>query len=340
MRRAALPFLLCFAMACGARTGLDDPPTDAGTFDAAPPECARDSMCDDGVSCTEDRCSGGRCVHTTRDERCADDDPCTVAERCDPTLGCTSQPNRCDDAVACTLDSCDPSARGCQHEARFDLCPLSHRCDLSVGCVARALVHDPQFLYEIDLPSGALRELTRSELDLTDLALHPDGTAYGITAQSLFTIDQATGLATFVAMLDARNVGLDVTPDGDLVVAGPRLVSRLDRVTGASTPFATFPGGLSASGDIATVEGRMLITATTSVSSRTLPDVLVEVPPDGGEAVVVGSVGFPCVWGLAPFGPSLYGFTCAGYLLEIDPFTGEGRRLAMLGRQFGGAAAR
>ena len=64
-------------------------------------------------------------------------------------------------------------------------------------------------------------------------------------------------------------------------------------------------------------------------------------PPDGSPPFEVGVIGFNCVWGLAPFGDTLYGFTCDSELLEIDPDTGAGRVIAMLsGRRVGGAAAR
>lgn len=327
------------AAGCGARTDLA---AEADESDAAPPECLRDEQCDDGLDCTEDRCAARTCVSTPRDDRCGDELFCTVGERCDPIMGCLSRPNPCDDGVACTEDACVEVDRRCDHAARFDLCPLSHRCDLELGCVARALVHDSEALWEVDLPSGRITRLAPTALALTDIALHPDGTAYAIDRASLFEIDQATGGTTFVARLDDENVALDVSPEGQLLTAGLTAVSRVDRRTGAIEPFAFFPDGLYASGDIAFVRARMLVTATDSPgTSAGSDDLLMEVPAAGGRLAPVGDVGFPCVWGLAPFGETLYGFTCRGLLLEIDPDTGAGRRIATLGGlRIGGAAAR
>lgn len=327
---------------CGAKTAPETPRMDAGAFDAGPAECDDDGDCDDGVDCTEDRCSSNVCVRTPRSDRCGDDLFCTVGERCDPLAGCVSEPNACSDGVDCTEDTCDEARDRCSSEPRFDRCPLSHRCDPEIGCVARALVHDDDDLWEVDLPSGNLTRLAPAEISFTDLALHPDGTAWAINRTALFELDQATGLVEFVANLPDGNVALDVSPEGELLTAGLTTVDTIDRATGASRPIAMFPPGRFASGDIAFVRGRMLVTATdnpgVSVGSD---DWLMEVPPDGGRIVEIGTTGFPCIWGLAPFGETLYGFTCRGLLIEIDPDTGRARQLARLrGLRIGGAAAR
>ncbi len=342
MLAARLLLAAMLLAACGGKTGLDRPRPDAGELDAAPPECTDDRHCDDGLECTEDRCEARACVNRPRDEVCDDGAFCTVSDRCDPTLGCVSDPNPCSDGVSCTEDTCDERMDRCEHAPSAGLCPLSHRCDLERGCVARALIHDPNALWEVDLPSGTFRRLSRTGVSFTDLALHPDGTAYAINRRSLFELDQDTGLVRRIAAVTDENVALDVSPDGQLLTAGDRVVSRLDRVSGRSEPFARFPPGLFASGDIAFVRGRMLVTATrTPGSSVGAADRLLEVPLDGGELTEVGEIGFPCVWGLAPFGDTLYGFTCQGLLLEIDPDTGGGRSIAtLMGLQVGGAAAR
>lgn len=327
--------------ACGSKTALEQPRVDAGPFDGPPPECRDDGDCHDDLDCTEERCEGRRCVRVPRDERCDDDRFCTI-DRCRPGVGCVSQPNPCSDGVNCTEDRCDERLDRCEHAPQVARCPLSNRCDPVEGCVARALVHDSDALYEVDLPGGAIRTLAPAELTFTDLALHPDGTAYAINRRSLFELDQQTGLVRFLANLDDGNVALDVAPEGSLVTAGDTTVARVDRFSGVAEPFAALPPGLFTSGDIAFVGGRMLLTATdTPGTSVGTDDLLMEVPREGGVLVAVGDVGFPCVWGLAPFGDRLFGFTCQGRLLEIDPDSGAARELASLGgRRFGGAAAR
>jgi len=339
--RSRLALFVLLAAGCGARTGLDAF-ADAGMRDAAPPECRVDSQCDDGLDCTVDRCVRGTCERSADDARCDDGQFCTGAGRCDPVDGCVFAGRRCGDGVECTEDTCDEAADTCVSVPRVDRCPLSHRCDPVLDCVARAIVHDDDFLWEVDLPSGAMMRLAVADVPLTDVSLLPDGRLFGVTTDSLFALDETDGSATFVAPLPERSVALDVTPDGDLVSAGISSILRIDPDTGRSTPLAPFPPGFGASGDIAFVRGRMLVATTDrpgEVTSR--PDRLFEVPTDGSPAFEVGVIGAACVWGLAPFGDTLYGFTCDGLLLEIDPDTGRGREIArLMGRRIGGAAAR
>lgn len=333
--------LVWLVAGCGARTGLDVF-ADAGARDAAPPECRVDSQCDDGIECTVDRCVRGTCERAADDARCDDGQFCTGDGRCDPVDGCVFPGRGCGDGVPCTEDLCDEEADVCASVPRVDRCPLSHRCDPVLDCVARAIVHDDDFLWEVDLPGGAMMRLAPSDIPLTDVSLLPDGRLFGISTDSLFALDETDGSATFVAALPERSVALDVTPDGDLVAAGTTTILRIDPDSGRATRLAPFPPGFGASGDIAFVRGRMLVAVTDrpgEVTSR--PDRLFEVPDDGSPPFEVGVIGVPCVWGLAPFGETLYGFTCNGELLEIDPDEGRGRVIAhLMGRRIGGAAAR
>lgn len=102
-------------------------------------------VCDDGLTCTDDRCDDGMgCVVDRVHTRCDDGVPCTV-DSCTATAGptgcenmpddascngpCTTgatcaadgctdgMPVDCDDDTECTVDSCDPAGReACQHD--------------------------------------------------------------------------------------------------------------------------------------------------------------------------------------------------------------------------------
>jgi hypothetical protein len=344
--------------ACGARTALevDAGPRDAATFDAAsdapPPECRRDADCDDGLECSADTCESLRCLHRGVDARCDDGLFCTGPGRCDLARGCVNgERPPCADALACTLDVCVEALDACEHEPDATLCPLSHRCDPELGCVARAVIHDTDGrLFEIDLPGGSVRSFGSAMLPLTDITLHSDGIFYAITTRSLFRLDPSMPGSDwrFVAALGDDFVALDVHPGGELVGAGRPVVAVINRATGRSTRINDLPGRWLASGDIAFVRGRMLVSATQTPGSGIGMDHLFEVPLDGATPFDLGPIGFGCVWGLAPFGDTLYGFTCRSELIEIDPTTGTGRlRSRMDGTsvgapslRVGGAAAR
>ena len=332
--------LLC---ACGARTDLEvERGPDAG-FDAGvdvgvdAPACRRDRDCDDGLECTRDECTGGRCAITPRDARC-DDTVCTTG-RCDLERGCVPVPISCDDGVPCTVDLCLDEL-GCTSTPNDALCPISHRCDAERGCIARALVTDPDALYEVELPSGETRLLTETGPGYTDIALAPDRQLYGVTFTGLFTLTDTMPLAERVGDSDAW-VALDVGPDGVLYAAGENeRVVAIDLASLDTRVVARLPAPFVASGDIAFVEGRMLVTVTDDPSSERDDTRLAEVRLVDGAVTILGRTGFPCIWALAAFGPELYGFTCRGDLLRIDPFTAESELLRSLRLRIGGAAAR
>ncbi|MEZ4339570.1 MAG: hypothetical protein R3B82_23350 [Sandaracinaceae bacterium] len=117
----------------------DAGPRDAGTPpDGARPDatvmlpdastdCTVDGDCDDGIPCTNDRCTGGVCVRVADDAACDDGNPCTD-DTC--TLsGCSQDPNTvpCDDGLFCNgFDRCE--AGTCSMHAG-DPCASPTVCD-------------------------------------------------------------------------------------------------------------------------------------------------------------------------------------------------------------------
>ena len=333
-------FLMVLLVGCGARTGLEAPRGAVdGSPDAGPDAamCSRDRDCDDGLDCTADDCRRGRCENEPRDGRC-DDTTCTIG-RCDSELGCVADPISCDDGVSCTVDACSEE-EGCSSTPDDTLCPISNRCDPVRGCIARALIHDSQDLYEVELPSGELRRLTETGPSYTDIALAPDRQLYGVSRTGLFRFFDDYPLADRIGDSDSW-VALDVGPDGRLYAAGEsERIVVIDFDTFDWRVVARLPSPFVASGDIAFVEGRMLITVTDTPSSTSDDTRLAEVDLESGTARVLGRTGQPCIWALAAFGPELYGFTCTGNLLRIDPFTGASDVVRSLRLRIGGAAAR
>ncbi len=334
-----------FFVACGARSELIGavPSRDAALADAADsvdvfvPECTADRACNDDIACTRDRCTDGRCVHTADDSRCDDGLFCTVADRCDPQRGCVSAPRVCDDGVACTAERCDEFGNACLSEPDDRLCPISHRCDPMRGCIARVLATDRRMLYEVELPNALVRPIGRTSAIITDLALAPDRSLYGVGANQLFGIDARTGAATPIVPVMGDFTALDAAPDGTLYGgAGDRLVA-IDPATGAVSTAGQYPPGLEASGDIAAYGNELLASARAMFNGV---DSLVAFDIAAGTSRVVGSTNFRCVYGLAAFGTTLYGLTCEGQIITIDAATGAGTQIAGTSVSFYGATAR
>jgi hypothetical protein len=94
--------------------------------------------CDDGVSCTTDRCDepSDRCVHLPNDAACDDGGFCDGVETCDALRDCQdgAAPS-CADAVGCTEDTCDEAMDECIHAADDLACAADEACDSTEGCL-------------------------------------------------------------------------------------------------------------------------------------------------------------------------------------------------------------
>ncbi len=248
---------------------------------------------------------------------------------------CVRDPD-CDDGIACTVDECNAEGPGCKNTPVNARCPVSQLCDPALGCVALAFAVDKASLYDIRLPSAHYTLLGGTgNASLTDVALHPDNILYGISTSALYTLNQDTGAPTQVALVPEGLNALDVAPDGTLYGAGSGTLYELDRKTGKATPLIAFPPGTISSGDLVFIGPRLLASAKTATD-----DALVELDLAKKTSRVVGQIGYGCVWGMAAYETDLYGFTCNGEVLTIDPDTGASMLITQNGIHFDGASAR
>lgn len=305
--------------------------TDAG--------CTTDLQCQTHVACVLDQCDPSLhvCTRTPHDSMCDDGVFCNGAERCDLTQGCVSgAPPNCDDAISCTIDRCEEATKACVHDPENKLCPISHVCDPLLGCQAHAFAHDETTLYDVRIPSGQVKVIGKTNASLTDIALSPNNVLYGVDFNALYTLDQNKGAATFVKQTNSGFLNAaDCAPDGTLYVGGGVTLYTMDTGTGLVTQVGTYPGGTSSSGDLAFIGSRLL--ATANVGNV---DSLVEFDLKNNTAKSLGVTGFSCIWGLAAYGSTLYGLTCDGRILSIDPNTAKSSQLNQINVTFRGAAAR
>lgn len=112
-------------------SGAADAGLDAARADGAA-ECVTNLQCDDGVDCTVDVCSAGRCERTPRADRCPSGSACDTRRGCLPRRSCSVDAD-CGDTDPCTTsERCDTAARFCV----FDTQPDGVRCD-ATGRVCR-----------------------------------------------------------------------------------------------------------------------------------------------------------------------------------------------------------
>ena len=115
-----------------------------------PVRCSRDAECDDGVFCNgaeacDEDAPGTGCL--PGEPIVCDDGASCTADRCDEDADrCVATPDdsACGDAVDCTVDRCDPSASdgptGCVSVpddglCAGDYCTVGRRCSATAGCV-------------------------------------------------------------------------------------------------------------------------------------------------------------------------------------------------------------
>ncbi len=198
---------------------------------------------------------------------------------------------------------------------------------------AEMFVHTADDLYVIDdelfdLTLVGSFGLDASEGGMTDMAVTPDGTLYGITKTKLYTLDRDTGAATYVADVPGLgNVGMTFLRDGTLLAtdqAGG--VRRVDPISGEVIEVGSFGGGYATAGDlVAVADGTMFaISDEGPVGDEQDNNVLLTVNTDTGVASPVGQIGFGGVFGCAVANNKVYAFTRDGEVIEIDPASGAG----------------
>ncbi len=104
--------------------------------------CQNDTECEDGFSCTVDRCDNLThiCTRTLDHEYCDNQQVCDGVETCSGTQGCIDgDPLYCNDGIACTTDLCDNST-GCYFVPNDLLCEdnevcTTDICSTELGCI-------------------------------------------------------------------------------------------------------------------------------------------------------------------------------------------------------------
>jgi hypothetical protein len=329
-----LPLLVAglVAAGCGARTAaLDILPAEGPDASNDAPS-ATESGTDAGVDSPEE-------VGTEAD---LDTSPETldVAEEPAPDgQACTSSA-QCNDGIPCVTGTCDLAIGQCVYMPNSTLCPTGFVCEIPLGCTAGGYAVSDSTLYSFEVPSGALASIGPTGASMYDIALHPNGTLYGVdSVGGLYTIDVTTGNATLLVSLsgDSDANALEATPDGTLYGATEEgELFTIDPQTGVTTDVLTYPDDLTSSGDLAAIGSLLYASASGTGSS----DELLVIDPASGSASVVGSIGFQCVYGLASYAKSLFGFTCGGDIVSIDTTTGAGTVVATGGPEYYGASAR
>lgn len=123
----------------GGSAGMGGSGGSGGSTSSGGGACTIDADCDDGFSCTTDRCSAAMCAHTATNAACDNGMYCDGTERCDPpngdaTTGCAMGAGPCDDAVSCTVDACDEATDSCTSTPDDTSCDDGAFCTGTESC--------------------------------------------------------------------------------------------------------------------------------------------------------------------------------------------------------------
>jgi hypothetical protein len=164
---------------------------------------------------------------------------------------------------------------------------------------------------------------------MTDIAVDRDGNITGISWGAVYAVDKDTAQCTFLSNLTGQEFnGMSWVPQGlidpgaEVLIAGglQGSVWRIDPMTGESTQIGDYGGAVESSGDIVSVSG--FGTVATVKNGSTL-DYLARIDEQTGAATMIGSTGYPDIWGVGYWGGRVFGFVATNEFVLIDVDTGE-----------------
>jgi hypothetical protein len=172
-------------------------------------------------------------------------------------------------------------------------------------------------------------EGSESEM-MTDIAVDKNGDITGISFGAVYAVDHDTAACTFLSNLQGDQFnGLSFLPVGAIddndeeVLVGAGLageVWQIDPLTGDSTMIGDYGGIVESSGDIVSVAG---FGTVATVKNGSTNDYLARIDLETGNATMIGTTGYPDIWGIGFWKNKVYGFVATNQFVLIDVDTGE-----------------
>lgn len=150
----------------------------------------------------------------------------------------------------------------------------------------------------------------------------------GCWFDDFLSLDPTTGSGRVIGSIGLQGVNaLTVASDGVVYGAqGEGQFFTINKATGRATLIGKYGPGMGSAGDLAfRDDGVLFATITRDGYDNTWLGV---VNLRNGTATLLGSIGYPEVWGLSFRNGELYGVSNKGYVLRINPRTGAGTQIA------------
>lgn len=340
MKRINLMFLLSLTVGCAAADDVETPDRgtplrDTGTTADADLSDLGDTA-DDSDSFAPDTLPEADTVADTDDDALLDTAPDgesdtaadTVADTAPDTAPDTTVDPACDRdgdgfvALSCGGDDCNDNlarvrpggAEGCDF--------TDNNCDgaNNEGLDCTFYAHTPSALYRIDPFAGTSTFVTDTPT-LWDFDTDTDGTLWGIGPSGLYRF--ASGGWSTVSGLSgitgSSPNGFAIDSTGRAYATGGGQVYAVNLDTGIFSLIGNL-GGFTSSGDCVVDKSDTIYMSASGFGA----DDLVRINGATGAATLVGSIGFPSVYGLTAAWGFLFGLDASGNIIEVNPDTGRG----------------
>ncbi len=208
--------------------------------------------------------------------------------------------------------------------------------------------HSPDTLFSFSAETNEVTEIARftesdgsNADDMVDLAVDAAGNVFTSSREALWSVNVTTGVVTQIGLFDVAEgeqfYALTFLAPGELRPAETMVGAtnmgvyyEIDATDASVARLGSYPDGWLSSGDLVSVEGA---TYATIRQMDDMVDTLAQITFDGTGRSTIRVIGpirgggtdFRQIFGLGYWGRSVYGFSNAGELIEIDRMTGAGR---------------
>lgn len=208
--------------------------------------------------------------------------------------------------------------------------------------------HSPDTLYSFSPMTNTVTEIGRftetggsNADDMVDLAVNAEGEVFTSSRDALYSVNVTTAVVTQIGTFDVAEgeqfYALTFLAPGELRPAETMIGAtnmgvyyEIQASDASVARLGSYPDGWLSSGDLVSVEGA---TYATIRHMDDMVDTLAQITFDGTGRSTIRVIGpirgggtdFRQIFGLGYWGRSVYGFSNAGELIEIDRMTGAGR---------------
>jgi len=179
----------------------------------------------------------------------------------------------------------------------------------------------------VDVITGSVHVIGNMGQTMTDIAFDRNGNLYGITFDSLYSINKTTAASRFIGNIGISANSLVFDSDGTLYTANSSLY-KVNVATGVATFVGNGGDSYDSSGDLAFIDGNLLLSSGGYNNNN-----LIRLDKSTGVGTIIGNIGLGSVYGIATDNHAdLYGASGTS-VIRINTETGIGIEIAKYGGQ-------